>query len=86
MINPNDVLDVYVYDVPELSHTYTVSPSGVVTVPLLPTPVQAAGLTPDQFARALEEAFRQSGRLRRPEIAVSVKQTIIAVRWRWKGP
>ena len=29
LINPDDVLDVYVYDVPELSHTYTVSPSGV---------------------------------------------------------
>ena len=44
-------------------------------MPLLPTPVRAAGLTPDQFARAMEEAFRQSGRLRRPEIAVSVKQS-----------
>jgi polysaccharide export outer membrane protein len=72
-INPNDVIDVYVYDVPELSHTYTVSPSGLITVPLLPTPVQAAGLTPDQLARSLEDAFRESGRLRRPEIAVSVK-------------
>ena len=64
LINPDDVLDVYVYDVPELSHTYTVSPSGAVTVPLLPKPLQAAGLTPDQFARAMEEAFRQ---LRSPE-------------------
>ncbi len=72
-INPNDVIDVYVYDVPELSHTYTVGPSGLITVPLLSTPVQAAGLTPDQLARSLEDAFRQSGRLRRPEIAVSVK-------------
>ena len=76
LINPGDVLDVYVYDVPELSHSYTVSPSGVVPVPLLSTPVKAAGLTPDQVARAMEEAFRQSGRLRRPEIAVSVKQSL----------
>jgi polysaccharide export outer membrane protein len=75
LICPNDILDVYIYDVPELSHAYTVSPSGLVTVLLLPTPVQAAGLTPDQFARALEETFRQSGRLRRPEIAVSLKQS-----------
>ena len=75
LICPDDILDVYVYDVPELSRLYTVSPSGVVAVPLLPAPVQAAGLTPDQLARALEEAFRQSGRLRRPEIAVSLKQS-----------
>ena len=65
----------FVYDVPELSHTYNVSSSGVVSVPLLPTPLQAAGLTPDQFARSMEEAFRQSGRLRRPEIAVSLRQS-----------
>ncbi len=89
LINPGDVLDVYVYDVPELSHTYTVSPSGFVTMPLLPTPVRAAGLTPDQFARATEEAFRQSGRLNRPEIAVSVKQSLassVAVEGAVKNP
>jgi polysaccharide biosynthesis/export protein len=89
LINPGDVLDVYVYDVPELSHTYTVSPSGVVTMPLLPSPVRAAGLAPDQFARAMEEAFRQSGRLNRPEIAVSVKQSLassVAVEGAVKNP
>jgi polysaccharide export outer membrane protein len=75
LINPGDVLDVYVYDVPELSHTYTVGPSGVITMPLLSTPLRAAGLMPDQFARAIEEAFRQSGRLSRPEIAVSITQS-----------
>jgi polysaccharide export outer membrane protein len=73
LINANDILDVYVYDVPELSHSYTVSPSGVINMPLLATPLQAAGLTIDQLTRAMEEAFRQSGRLLRPEIAISVK-------------
>ena len=73
LINPNDILDIYVYDVPELSRTYMVSPSGVVSMPLLSKPIQASGLTPDQFARSLEDAYRQSGRLQRPEIAISVK-------------
>lgn len=75
LINPYDELDVYVYDVPELSHIYVVSPSGMVTVPLLSEPLTAAGLTPDQFARSMEAAFQKSGRLRRPEIAVSVKKS-----------
>ena len=75
LISPNDILDVYVYDVPELSRTYMVSPSGIVSMPLLSAPVEAAGLTTDQFARALEEAYRQSGRLQRPEIAISVKSS-----------
>ena len=75
LINPYDELDVYVYDVPELSHVYTVSPAGSVTVPLLLDPIPAAGLTPDQFAHSLEQAFQKSGRLRRPVIAVSVRQS-----------
>jgi len=79
LIAPGDVLDIFVYDVPELSHTYSVSPSGLVSIPLLPDPVQAAGLRPDKFARALEEAYRQAGRLKRPEIAVSIKQSAHAL-------
>jgi polysaccharide export outer membrane protein len=75
-LSSGDVVDIYVYDVPELSHTYIVSPSGTISVPLLPEPVQAGGLTPERLARAMEDAFRQSGRLRRPEIAVAVKQSL----------
>jgi polysaccharide export outer membrane protein len=74
-INPEDVLDLYVFDVPELSREYTVSSTGNVTVPLLPKPVQAAGLTLDQFARALEQSFREAGSLSRPQITVTVKQS-----------
>jgi polysaccharide export outer membrane protein len=75
LINPEDVLDVHVYDVPELSHDYVVSAAGTVTVPLLPKPVQAAGLSPDQFAHGLEESFRRSGRLSRPQITVAIRQS-----------
>jgi polysaccharide biosynthesis/export protein len=75
VINPEDLLDVYVYDVPELSREYMVNSAGNVTVPLLPKPVPAAGLSPDQFARALEQSFRQAGSLSRPQITVTVKQS-----------
>jgi polysaccharide biosynthesis/export protein len=75
VINPEDVLDIYIYDVPELSREYVVSTAGKITVPLLPDPVQAAGLTPDKFSRALEETFRQTGRLSRPQVTVSIKQS-----------
>ena len=75
LIEPEDVFDLYVYDVPELSRDYLVNSTGSVTVPLLPKPVQAAGLSPDQFARALEQSFREAGSLSRPQITVTVKQT-----------
>jgi polysaccharide biosynthesis/export protein len=90
LINPNDVLDVLVYDVPELSHSYTVTPSGMVNMPLLSDPLPAAGLSPDQVAREMEDAFRKSGRLLRPIISVTLsKQTLtssVAVEGAVKNP
>ena len=65
LINPEDVLDLYVYDVPELSREYVVNSAGNVTVPLLPKQVHAAGLSPDQFARALEQPQREQRRRQR---------------------
>lgn len=89
VINPEDILDVYVYDVPELSREYIVNQAGNVTVPLLPKSIQAAGLTPDQFARALEQGFRQAGSLSRPQITVAVKQSrrsVVTVEGAVKSP
>jgi polysaccharide export outer membrane protein len=74
-IQPEDVLDVLVYDVPELSREYVVSADGRVAVPLLIRPIQAEGLTPEQFARALEASFRESGLLSRPQISIAIKQS-----------
>jgi polysaccharide biosynthesis/export protein len=89
LINVEDELEVYVFDVPELSRVYTVSSAGMITVPLLPNPIHAAGLTTDQFARALEETFRQTGRLTRPQVMVTIKQSrrsVVAVEGAVKVP
>jgi len=89
LINSEDVLDVYVYDVPELSREYTVNAAGTITVPLLPNPVQAAGLSPDQLARSLEENYRRAGRLSHPQVTVSIKQSrssVVAVEGAVKTP
>ncbi len=75
LIFPEDVLNLYVFDVPELSRDYAVSASGTITVPLLSKPVRAAGLSPEELARSLEESFRQSGRLSHPQITVVIQQS-----------
>jgi len=75
LISPEDTLDIYIYDVPELSRDYLVNALGNITVPLLPEPVHAAGLTTEQIARLLEERFRQTGRLSHPEVTVTIKQS-----------
>ena len=38
-ISPEDQLEIYVLDVPELSRTYRVSQDGQIDVPLLPEPI-----------------------------------------------
>jgi len=89
VISPEDILSVYVYDVPELSRDYTVSTGGAITVPLLMRPVQAAGLTLTQFSRNLEESFREPGVLTHPQVSVDVKlsrRSVVAVEGAVKTP
>lgn len=75
VISPDDVLDVYVLDVKELSREYRVSASGQVSVPLLKDPIRAAGLTLDQFATAFTSKLQEGGLVTEPNVSVSVKQS-----------
>ncbi len=51
VIGPDDLLNVYVLDVPELSRDYRVSAAGTITVPVLATPLDASGLTLSEFSK-----------------------------------
>src|SRR5271165_7181692 len=75
VISPEDILAVYVYDVPELSRDYTVSTGGTIIVPLLTKPVHAASLSLNQFSRNLEQSFREPGVLSNPRVTVDVRQS-----------
>ena len=89
MISPEDILSVYVYDVPELSRDYVVGTAGRITVPLLTKPLQAAGLSLAQFSRLLEGSFRETGVLSHPQVSVDVKQSrrsVISVEGAVKNP
>jgi len=72
IISPDDVLEVYVLDVPELSRQYRVSPAGKVVLPLLPDSLSAAGLTPEEFSDALAKQLRESGLVTNPHIVVTI--------------
>lgn len=75
IICSDDLLDVYIIDVPELSRTYRVSQSGQLNFPLVPKPLNAAGLTLDEFARLLATQLKSTGTLTDPHIDVSVKES-----------
>ncbi len=74
-ISPDDVLDVYILDVPELSRSYRVSPSGTVTLPLLASPLTAAGLTLSRFSQVVAGELQRSSLVSQPYVTTSVQQS-----------
>jgi polysaccharide export outer membrane protein len=59
-------------DVAELSRQYRVSPKGKVVLPLLPEPVDAAGLTLSEFSSVLSQQLHDSGLVTTPHIVVTI--------------
>ncbi|MGD0920778.1 MAG: polysaccharide biosynthesis/export family protein [Terriglobia bacterium] len=74
-INPDDVLLIQAFDVPEVSREYRVSAAGTITLPLLADQVTAAGLTPDQLAEVIKKEYRAAGVLSSPQLTVVVKES-----------
>ena len=58
----------------KISGIYRVGESGNVRLPLLEALVPARGLTPEQFARAAESAYKTAGIYTQPAIEVEVLQ------------
>lgn len=72
VIGPGDVLDVEVFDTPELSQAAArVSQTGQVNLPVLGM-VQVAGLDAEQAARRIESQLRGRGLMLQPHVTVSV--------------
>ncbi len=60
----------------KISGIYRVGESGSVRLPLLEELVPARGLTPEQFARAVEGAYKKAGIYARPAIEVETVQGV----------
>lgn len=75
LVAANDLLDVHVFDVPELSRSYRVSESGTISLPLLSEPIEAVGLTLDQLAAVIKDRLRTSGMVSSPQVTVAVKES-----------
>jgi protein involved in polysaccharide export with SLBB domain len=76
-INPNtlaanDVLEVRVYQEPDISGVYRVSPTGEVDFPLCGK-VSVGGMTASEAAEAFTRCLK-SGFVRRPQVSVMVKE------------
>jgi polysaccharide export outer membrane protein len=73
IIAPDDLLDIYVIDVPELSRQYRVSPDGNIALPLLSEPITAAGLSPGQLSSVIATKLRSAGMVTNAAVTVNVQ-------------
>lgn len=74
-ISPDDLLDISVFDVPEMSHSYRVRAGGAITLPLLPDPIRAAGLTPDQLAAAIRDRLKSADLVSDARVTVEIRES-----------
>ncbi|MGH9431528.1 MAG: polysaccharide biosynthesis/export family protein [Terriglobia bacterium] len=75
-IDAGDLLEINVFEVPELSRDYRVHSGGQIDVPLFREPVQAEGLSPDQLAAALADDLRTDGLVSHPRVTVEIKESL----------
>lgn len=73
VIAPDDLLDIYIVDVPEFSREYRVSPDGNITLPMLSEPIAAVGLTPDQLSVVIAAKLHSAGLITHASVTVTVK-------------
>lgn len=74
VIGPGDVLDIFVWQNPDLSQkAVPVRPDGRISTPLISN-IMAAGKTPTQLARAMDKALSQY--IRSPRVTVIVEQAL----------
>jgi polysaccharide export outer membrane protein len=71
-IGTDDLVEVTVFEIPELNATTRVSAGGVVSMPLI-GPVTAAGLTPQEVARTIENALKKNY-INDPHVTVFVRE------------
>ena len=72
VIGPDDVLDVQVFQVPELSRTIRVDQKGFITLPLL-GPVKVEGLSPGELERQLSKLL-SARYLNDPQVSIFVRE------------
>ena len=73
-IGNGDLLNISVFDVPELTRDVRVSQSGTISIPLVPTRLHIAGLTEIQAEQVIADVLQANGLVSHPEVGVMVKE------------
>lgn len=72
-IGPGDLLDIEVFDTPELSTHVRVTQDGFANLPVIGR-IELSGLNADQAARVIEDEFRRRNLLLEPHVTVFITE------------
>jgi len=72
-IGPGDLLDIEVFDTPELSTHVRVTQDGFANLPVIGR-IELSGLNADQAARAIEDEFQRRNLLLEPHVTVFITE------------
>jgi polysaccharide export outer membrane protein len=71
LLGPGDVLDIRIYDQPQLSGSYHVDDSGFINIPLL-GPVQAGGQSTGALEHGIVSGLQNNGLILHPAVGAEV--------------
>src|SRR5215813_10980917 len=74
IIGRGDLLNVEVFDVPELTRDVRVNQTGTIGLPLVPIRLHLAGLTEIQAQQKIAEVLEANGLISHPMVTVIVKE------------
>jgi polysaccharide export outer membrane protein len=75
VISPDDVLSISVFDAPDVTGDFRVSPTGQIALPLLSSPIRAAGHTPGELSSMISEEFRKTQIYSHARVTVAIKES-----------
>ncbi len=73
-LGSGDLINVDVFDVPQLTRDVRVTESGFISLPLLPERIVAKGLSSMQLQEKIAELLKASGLVTYPEVTVTLKE------------
>jgi polysaccharide export outer membrane protein len=73
-LGSGDLVNVDVFDVPQLTRDVRISESGYISLPLLPVRILAKGLTVPQLQEKIGELLQANGLVTNPEVTVNLKE------------
>lgn len=74
ILGPGDVISLQVADDPDIAGKYLVADSGEISIPTVPNPIHAGGLTTSQLSKAIAKGLKDAQILNDPVVSIFVEE------------